>query len=406
MDSLSQSEQAQPDGSEHETPEAGLTPITTDGAAPDAPLSHGPQLQWIDWSVRLLACALAVAALTSQLITRIPNNDGTLSLVILAGLVGIYLLGSIEPVARRLYAWAKSNPVGMAFPPLLLLIADVLTAALLLFLPVALALTNSPRLRWGDISLGLVTVAMPLVAPILRSANDIAAMDGLLRAGAFALPLALLALTTRRQKERLNFLFLCAVLALWYSIEFNAFPGFILPGQSADMYFHLVAICTFLYVLAIAGRFGGLGLSLKPSPHGLSIVASNLAIFTLIAIPIGLITGFIKPGLASSSLGEALGRAFVIYLTIALPEEILFRGTLLSYLNDTLRWPQVQTIALSALVFGASHLNNPPNAGWYFVLATVAGVFYARTYLATKNVAAAATLHTAVDWLWAMVFAR
>ena len=142
-----------------------------------------------------------------------------------------------------------------------------------------------------------------------------------------------------------------------------------------------------------------------PSPRGLSIVASNLAIFALIAVPVGLISGFIKPGLTPASLGEALTRAFVLYLTIALPEEILFRGALLSYLNDALRWPQAQTITLSALVFGAAHLNNSPNPGWYFVLATVAGVFYARTYLATKNVAAAATLHAAVDWLWALVFA-
>jgi len=384
-----------------------------------APLSHGPPLEWIDWSIRLLACAVAIAALTSQLITRAPNNEGALSLVILAGLIVIYLLGSIEPVARRLYAWAQSNPVGMAFPPLLLLIpyvvfgrrsaqfdvSDVLVAVILLFLPVALTLMNTPRLKWGDIGLGLVSVAMPLVAPILRN-ESITATDGLLRAGAFALPVLLLALTTRQQKERLNFHFLCAVLALWYSIEFKAFPSFNLPGQPTEMsYFQLAAICTFLYVLAIAGRFGALGLSFKPSPRGLSIVASNLAIFALIAVPVGLISGFIKPGLTPASLGEALTRAFVLYLTIALPEEILFRGALLSYLNDALRWPQAQTIALSALVFGAAHLNNSPNPGWYFVLATVAGVFYARTYLATKNVAAAATLHAAVDWLWALVFA-
>ena len=93
-----------------------------------------------------------------------------------------------------------------------------------------------------------------------------------------------------------------------------------------------------------------------------------------------------------------------LYLFIALPEEILFRGTLLRYLGDTYRWSEPVIIVVSALIFGASHLNNPPNVGWYFVLATVAGVFYARTYLMTKNVGASATLHTAVNWLWLMIF--
>jgi len=300
MDPLSQLEQTQED----QQAQADPAPVsTTDGS-----LTHGPKLELIDWSIRLLACALAVIALTAQLLAQTPHKEGTLSLIILAAPFGMYLLGSIEPVARRLYSLAQSTPVAMAILPLFLLIpyavlgrrtaqvdiSDMLTAGMLLFLPTTLALVNSSRARWADVSLGLVAVAMPLVAPLLRS-ETLTGADTVLRIGAFVLPVVLLALSTRQQKERLNFLFLCAVLALWYSIEFNAFPSFSLPGfslpglsllgQSTDMsYFHLVAICTLLYVLAIAGRFGGLGLSFKPSAHGLSTVASNLAIFTLIAV--------------------------------------------------------------------------------------------------------------------------
>jgi membrane protease YdiL (CAAX protease family) len=40
----------------------------------------------------------------------------------------------------------------------------------------------------------------------------------------------------------------------------------------------------------------------------------------------------------------------------------------------------------------------------YFVLATIAGVFYARAYLATRNVGASAALHTAVNLLWKLFF--
>lgn len=411
MDSLSQPEQ----GQEDQPALAGPIPNPTAETA----LTHGPALGWVDWGVRLAAFAIAVISLSSPLIIRVSNGDGIWSLVILAGLIGIYLLGSIEPIVRRLYGWAQSRPVVMALLPLLLLIpyavigrrtaqadiSDILTTGMLLFLPTALALMNSPRFRVADAALGLIAVALPLVIPLMRN-ETVAGPDGWLRAGAFALPILLLLLTTRQQKQRLNFLFACAVLALWYGIEFNAFPGFNLPGlTTAISYFHLIVICTFLYVLTVSGRFGRLGLSFKPTPRGLSTVTTNMALFALAAVPIGLVSGFVRPGLAWTNIGEALMRAFAIYLTVALPEEILFRGSVLPYLSDTLRGPQALTIILAALVFGAAHLNNPPNIGWYFILASIAGVFYARTYLATKNVAAAATLHTVVDWLWATLFA-
>ncbi len=421
MDSLSPFDNTQPD----DVAQAGSTSIVINPAPDDShqldsvePLGHGPKLEWMDWSIRLALVGLVAVTLSSQLLTRTSGNEGILTLAILTGLTGLYLLGSIEPVARRLYAVAQTDPIGMAFPPLLLLIpyivlgrgtpgfdiASVLLCLVLVFLPVGLALTNTSHLRLSDIPVGLVAVAAPLVSPILRD-QAITSADGVLRAGAFALPVLLLVFSTRAQKERMNFAFLCAVLALWYSVEFKAFPNLNLPGQSGDApYFQLVVICAFLYVLVVAGRFGALGLSFKPSTRGLSIVTSNLALFALIAVPIGLATGFIKPALASAGLIENLARGFGIYLTIALPEEILFRGVLLSYLAATLRWPPIPTIVLSALVFGASHLNNPPGVGWYFILATIAGVFYARTYLATKNATAAAAVHTMVDWLWAVVF--
>jgi membrane protease YdiL (CAAX protease family) len=129
-----------------------------------------------------------------------------------------------------------------------------------------------------------------------------------------------------------------------------------------------------------------------------------MVVLALIVVPLGLVTQFITPGAPTFDLLDWLSTAVTIFLFVALPEEILFRGALLSHLQDTYRWSDPVTIGVSALIFGASHLNNPPNVGWYFVLATVAGVFYARTYLMTKNVAASAVLHTIVNWLWATIF--
>ena len=57
------------------------------------------------------------------------------------------------------------------------------------------------------------------------------------------------------------------------------------------------------------------------------------------------------------------------------------------------------------VVFGASHLNNPPNVCYYFILATIAGFFYGRTFLRTGKVAPAAIAHLSVDWMWSIFFA-
>jgi membrane protease YdiL (CAAX protease family) len=93
-----------------------------------------------------------------------------------------------------------------------------------------------------------------------------------------------------------------------------------------------------------------------------------------------------------------------IFLLVALPQEILFRGTILTYIEDAFQWPPALVIGASSLLFGAAHLNNPPNVGWYFALATLAGIFYARVFLATRNVTASAAVHAAVNWLWWLLF--
>ena len=62
-------------------------------------------------------------------------------------------------------------------------------------------------------------------------------------------------------------------------------------------------------------------------------------------------------------------------------------------------------IEQAAVIFGAAHLNNPPNVGYYFILATLAGIFYGRTFVRTGKVVPTAIVHLAVDWMWSVVFA-
>jgi membrane protease YdiL (CAAX protease family) len=397
----------------------GIAPISPAPAVVGpAPAVVGPALGWVDWLVRLVIWGISVVAFANQLNSTLSITTVAI-VVVFALLMAGFLIASIAPVAVHLFGAARAQPLGFALLPLVLLLpyvwytrqngdfdtADLLAAGVLLFMPTALAVLNTPALAVSDVVLGLVGIALPLVVPIIRNqALDTTAL--LLRAGAFALPVLLLLLTTPQQKRRLNFLFISAVLSLWYGVEFNVFPAFTWPIQDITLsYFHLAAILVFVYILAATGRFRALGLSFQPSARGLSTVASNLALYALIAIPLGLITHFLTLRFSAPTVGAALGQVLTIYLFVALPEEILFRGTLLAYLDETMRWPSATTVIVSALLFGAAHLNNPPNVGWYFVLAALAGVFYARAYLTTKNVGAAATLHTAVNVIWALIFA-
>jgi membrane protease YdiL (CAAX protease family) len=216
----------------------------------------------------------------------------------------------------------------------------------------------------------------------------------------------LLLFTTREQKSRLSFLFIAAVLFIWFTIEFGNFPDLRLPFDVGSIRFmQLALIVLFLYVLAAVGRLPDLGFTFSLQRSDWREAAINFGLFSIIAVPFGLLTGFIKPSTGLPPLIEIAGRGLAIFLFTALPEEILFRGTIHRYLERVLRWAPRLTLLLSSLIFGAAHLDNPPNVGYYFILAGVAGWFYGRTYLRTGKVVPAAIVHLLVDWLWSVLFA-
>ena len=393
---------------------------------PNAPSQPNTEVHRLDGIIRMMMWGLLIFTGVNQL-----SANGTVSVreyfipfTIFALLMAGYVLVSVQSVAHSIRGYAEQQPVLLTLLPLLLVVpyavyareqpefdpATLLASGMLLFLPISCALLNTPQLKSGDVMIGLVTVALPLVGPLLRN-EAMQRSEILLRLGAFALPLLLLLLTRREQKARLNFLFICAVLSLWFSIEFAAFPEYILPNTADLNYFSLAVLPVFLYVLALSGRFEKLGLSFKPSLRGAGIVLLHLLGLALILVPIGLTSGFLKFNWSAPQPLPALSKAFAIYLFVALPEELLFRGTLLTYLKDALDWPDWGVVAVSSLIFGLSHLNTVNNAPdgeasvwWLVLLATLAGVAYARAFLLSKNVATSAALHTAVDWLWNLAF--
>lgn len=356
-----------------------------------------------------------------------PSLSGMIYPLLMYGLLTIaYLLLSLLPVAQGIQRQAEAHPLAMALLTLAPLVpaviyarfvpdldaSDVLFGGLLLFLPVGLAVLNTPHLRRGDISLGLMVVALPLVLPLVRASESgplpaSVPGDWPLRLAAFLLPVAVLVFTTREQKQRLNFLFLCGAVALWYALAFRAFPEVPFLPESELSYLEFVAIPVFLYLLALAGRFDRLGMSFQPSPRKVSVVSANAGLLATIGIPFGLAVGLLVPTFVGPPLPEVVAKGLQIFLLVALPTEIFFRGTLLTFFQDVFRLNTGLTIAVNAVIFGLAQWNAAiasvaPVA--YLALVMLAGVFLARTFLTTRNVVAAAIVHAFALWIMWLFF--
>jgi hypothetical protein len=123
----------------------------------------------------------------------------------------------------------------------------------------------------------------------------------------------------------------------------------------------------------------------------------NFLLFVVPGAAVALSTGFLRWGPQPIDswadpfvfLANVLG----IYLAVALPSEMFFRGVLQNLLAERLGRPQLALLVSSAL-FGLSHLGRGfPN--WeYSALTLVLGWFCGRAYFQRQSVVAAAVTHT------------
>lgn len=369
---------------------------------------------------RVIALLWVLAIAVFQIVSLKPDSQAgsiIMATLVFALLMGLYLLFAETRFAAALPQVTRGSEFGL--PGFLFLIFVVLTlmagtpnavivialAAAIFWIPTALLLRNEEALTPIQAAVGLSILSIPLgVDVVLGGRPDTTTVA--LRAGAFSLVALLLLLTTREQKSRLSFYFISVVAFIWFTIEFGSAPALRLPFEGGQIrYMQLALIVLFLYLLTLAGRWPDLGFTFELNRKDWKEVAINLGLFSLIAFPVGLITGFIKPSTALPSLVEIAGRGVAIFLFTAIPEEILFRGTIHRYLERVLRLAPRLTLILSSIIFGAAHLDNPPNVGYYFILASIAGFFYGRTYLRTGKIVPAALVHLAVDWIWSVLFA-
>jgi hypothetical protein len=196
-----------------------------------------------------------------------------------------------------------------------------------------------------------------------------------------------------------------------------------------DIYIFRPIFCVLVggYCFMALRGLEGVGYRLVWRKGDISYALLNLLAFSLLALPLGMGLDFLHPHhmmplthgaifqtpwLESmvQSVGPAFNFLFLfigIYLTVAIPEELLFRGFLQNLLARTVRRgpPGIYGLLIASVVFGAAHLHhltgNPPHLNWkYAILATLAGFFYGNVYRTRGRLCASALTHALVDTIW------
>ncbi len=124
----------------------------------------------------------------------------------------------------------------------------------------------------------------------------------------------------------------------------------------------------------------------------------QVALYSVIGIPLGFLMHFIA--WHPRQLGVGIGLSFIgIFLMIAVPEELFFRGILQNLLEKSMASPYTAR-AVASVIFGFSHIHHGFPSWRYVIMATVAGWFYGTAWHQRRSIVASSVTHAAVDTLW------
>ncbi len=251
---------------------------------------------------------------------------------------------------------------------------------------------------------GALVVIVPLAAFLLYSASVSRDWKSAALGIAYLLaPCAVLTIVGAR--DRISWLDFAAVLIVWLPVEFRwIYRLFPYPQPLTHTLTILLAINAGLAAFIFTRQLEGIGYVLEWRRGFAKAFAINLALFTVIAIPLGEAIGFIHWDPSLSRLRSSAIFALGILVFTAWPEEFLFRGLLQNLLTRTFR-SERGGLLVAAVIFGFSHIVHAPFPNWkYVILATIAGIFYGRAWMKTGSLVPGTLVHAAVDILWHLLF--
>ena len=213
------------------------------------------------------------------------------------------------------------------------------------------------------------------------------------------------------RKTNKNIQYISGILtatALWIPFDHRWYKWF-WPGRFLFGYdfSSLMAVMMIVFLFLIVGKQKDVGYNLIPRKKDFLLILILIVIFAAVIIPPGLITGFLEFRAEINFEFFHLLAFIGIFLTIALVEEVVFRGIIQNFLEKLFKrhWP---ALILASVLFGMTHWNNaaPGYALHYITLASVAGVLYGTAYKRGGSLFPAIFLHALVDTIWLMLFAK
>jgi membrane protease YdiL (CAAX protease family) len=233
-------------------------------------------------------------------------------------------------------------------------------------------------------------------------------IPALLKLAAYiAVPTLFLLPDRLHRAERVGWRDFAAMLALGLPVSAGWLGGIWVWPE--DLYFFrpLFSVSVGAYAFLVIRNLEGVGYRLTFRKADVLDGVANFVAFALVAIPLGYALGFIAFHPSRVSIGEFALQFLGIYLTVAIPEELLFRGILQNFLVRSIRSARRGLFGLltAAVIFGASHLHHAPVPNWkYALMATLAGIFYGNAYRSRQRLSSPALTHTLVDTVWRFWF--
>lgn len=218
--------------------------------------------------------------------------------------------------------------------------------------------------------------------------------------GFFMLPGLLFAGKSPRP-QRLTWRDLTALALLWIPFDNRYLHGIWTdPAGLTYLYSSLLVVVQGAFIFGALRRLDGIGLHFQPAGRDWSTGAVMALLFLPIGLAIGLPTAFIRLHVRLDAPATMPIVFAGIFLTIAAPEELIFRGLLLNLLQKSMK-SKYLALAISSVAFGFIHWNNGAFFDWrYILLASIAGGFYGLAYLRTGSLFAPMLTHTLVDFVW------
>jgi uncharacterized protein len=190
------------------------------------------------------------------------------------------------------------------------------------------------------------------------------------------------------------------LLILGVVVEFKLFERAWPTGMGS--FNRLILLDTAVYGFLVIRQLTNVGFHFVPRISDVKIGLRESAFYAPIAVPLGLLLGFLHWHAVLPSFVRFALSWFAIFAFIAVLEETYFRGLLQNLLERRIgpRW----ALLVTAPIFGLSHFNKgATHFNWrYVLLATFAGIFYGRAWRAQHRLTASAITHASVDTIWSI----